>query len=382
MTRQPDCILTVGDNPSPKNEGVSADVLADFSQDLKLGLQRLKNCTPHHEERGTAAVESAWANDTSSIDRDRLAELLINMGDDTAAFRLRYCGESGMGWIGKCELHPEHSTLYSPFWCEQRVCPACAKRRSWKLALQILEPIRRLAENAPDGYRLSHVTLTTDISLDEDISSVRTSAKRLRVGVRTLFQAMFPDDKNMGGIIGEEFGENGRKLHYHVLMLSKFIPKKKLISMWRKWTGGHGYIVHIRSVDDVYSAVAEVVKYCTKPMKTSGETQDIETTLARIHAVIKGRRRIQAFGIFYNMARDIDDEYECTCPDCGGPVVWRSELSEISAGVEVRRAPASVDLIESNKLLAQTRSPPSLDLPEQLDLFEKPQSAAYQGMVS
>lgn len=365
MTRRADCNSPFTEISTPLSPVTLASALDNFSNDLKTGLQRLNHSTAAHQERGTAAVESVWAKEQSSIDRDRLADLLLDQGDDTAAFRLRHCQEQGMGWVGECSEHAEHRSLYSPFYCEQRVCPVCAKRRSWKLALQILEPIRRVAAAAPDGYKLSHVVLTTDISLDETLNKVRTSAKRLRVGVRTLFQTMFPSDKNMGGIIGEEFGENGRKLHYHVLMLSKFIPKKKLSSMWRKWTGGRGYIVHIRAVDDIYSSVAEIVKYCTKPMKASGETQNIETILARVHVVIKGRRRIQAFGIFYNMDRDIGDEYDCVCPDCGAAVKWRSELSEIDCEKYEIRNPGVVDLIESNNLSG--RDPPD----EQNSHFEQ-----------
>lgn len=380
MTRQPDCILTDGDNPSPKNEGVSAGALADFSQDLKLGLQRLNSCAAHHDELGRAAVESALDHDDSSIDRQLLSALLIDQGDDTAAFRLRHCQEPGMGWIGKCKNNPDHKEWMSPYWCEQRICPDCAKRRSNQLAMSILKPVIAKAETAPRGYSLRHVVLTTDISLDEDINLVRRHAKRLRVGIRHIFQAMFEGDKIMGGFIGEEFGEDGRKLHYHVLVLSKFIPWYQLSKMWAGWTAGRGYRVHVRLVEDIYKAVAEVSKYCTKPIKASGENQSIERTLSRIHAVIKGRRRAQGFGSFYNMPRPDDDEYDISCPDCGSTVVWHSEISYLIAEENAGHPIARLFLKESNKLPRPPPDEPINKAPQQQEMFKKPQSEAYQSL--
>jgi hypothetical protein len=138
--------------------------------------------------------------------------------------------------------------------------------------------------------------------------------------------------------------------------------------------------VHL--VEDVYKTVAEVSKYCTKPIKAKNETQDIETTLSRIHAVIKGRRRVQGFGSFYNMPRVDDDEYDISCPDCGAVVEWHSELSYLIAEKNVQLPSPDLFLKESNKLPSSPRAPPAFDLPEQLDLFEKPQSEAYQDLFS
>jgi len=382
VTRQPDCIPFDGSNQSPKNQRVSSDDLAEFSNSLKIGLHRLESCAVIHEERGRAAVESTLDCDDGSIDRDRLSDLLIDQGDDTAAFRLKHCEEPGMGWVGKCENDPNHKVWQSPFYCEQRICPVCAKRRSASLAAAILKPIIALSEGAPRGYKLRHVVLTTDISLDEDTDQVRNHAKRLRVGIRHIFQAMFKDDKILGGFIGEEFGEEGRKLHYHVLVLSKFIPWKKLSEMWKGWTAGRGWRVHVSLIDDVYKAVAEVSKYCTKPVKVNGESQDIEETLARVHAVIKGRRRVQGFGSFYNMPRPDDDEYDISCPDCGGKVVWHSELSYLLAEENAEHPVADLFLRESNKLGRSPPTYPDSEVSEQLEMFKNPQSEAYQSLIS
>jgi len=319
-----------------------------FAVDMSAGMKALKNISTG---RKPDVVESGWYE----LDREKIANGLAAEGDSIAAYRFLHCREPGLGWVGQCCDDPTHETVYHPFSCMLRICPVCGGVRSNELAKSLTKPIADLAGRAPHWYRLKHVVLTTTVSLDDGAVIVNQHVRRLRKAIRVMFQNHWPGDKWLGGAIGAEFGESGRKLHFHVLLLSKFIPKDSLSELWFAASGGLGKIVFVREVQDVASAVAEVAKYATKPMKFEGETEDIETTLVKVHFAIKGSRRLQTFGSFYDLERD-DEHPEVVCPDCGGWLDWMPELEWMQAEASRAEVRTALDLIPANKLSG--RAPP------------------------
>jgi len=287
------------------------------------------------------------------IDRDRLAALLDDWGDHAAASRLQHCGEGGLGWIGICSENPDHPRKYIPFYCELRICPECAARRSRALAGEITQPIIDYVASVPKwrGYKLRHVVLTTRVPLEADTSEVAQKLRDWRIGIRKMFQDLFPADDHLGGIIGAEFGETGRKLHFHILLFSKWIVPDDLGAAWQALTGSDGQIFKIKLVDtsNIHKAIFEVCKYATKPAKFQGE--DLEALLARLHIVLKGIRRIQSFGSFYNLKRK--GKSDLCCPECGAVLDWLPELAVIdqpAAGGRSNHECTSLNLIHPNNL--------------------------------
>ena len=286
------------------------------------------------------------------IDRVKVGLHLSEGGDIAAANRFVDCGTPGKGWVGTCATDPTHTEVYHPFSCMLRICPTCAGRRAAQLAAAVEEPIEDLVNSSPPGYSLKHVIFTTSVELTSNVDDLRAVVKLYRIGVREIIQSMFPRDKKMGGLIGAEFGENGRKLHFHVLLLSRYINKAELERRWEQITGGAGRWTFIRKLVLVSDGLAEICKYVTKP--TAGSGENLELVLVQLHFVLKGIRRLQAFGVFFKMDRD---ENECSgvCPDCGGVLFWTDEIT----WSESRKK--SVTWLDDSSLYlkAANKSPPS-----------------------
>lgn len=327
-----------------------------FSVDLAEGISDLRRlahaCTCHHDSPGEGKTEY--------IDRPALADALREYGDSRAAYRLEHCGEGGLGWVGICSDDPGHDRVYVPFWCELRVCPECARRRSRQLAAELTQPIIDFVSTVPGwrGYRLRHVTLTTRVSLDEDTAEVARKLRAWRKGIRVMFQEHWPDDPYLGGLIAAEFGEAGRKLHFHALVFSRFIKRDWLGEAWQSLTDGDGRIYWVSEVkqDEIHEGVLEVCKYATKPAAFEGE--DLEQTLARLHVTLKGIRRVQSFGSFYNLKRVKSPDM--VCKTCGAVLDWLPELAVLKdeQSPEFEAAEGErLNLIHPNNLGG--RAPPS-----------------------
>lgn len=275
--------------------------------------------------------------------RKLIADRLYAGGDHMPSIRYQYCREPGRGWVGVCLSSPDHETVYHPESCGLRICPECARRRSAELSSQLEQPLIELERRAPRHYRLRHVVLTTGLDLAMDADELRQELRDLRVAAREVFQECFKNDKWLGGGIGAEFGDVGRKLHYHCLVLAPWLPAEKVKRLWREKTGGRFYVVHFRSDLDTTEAIREVTKYVTKPIKAGEDVEVAVNTIVKLHFVLKGVRRFVTFGSFYRLPRDIQEDVQ-VCPDCGGLLHWLPELEY----VEVYGA-SNRNLIRANK---------------------------------
>lgn len=268
--------------------------------------------------------------------RDRVAELMRTHGEYNQALRYEYCREPGRGWVGVCVHDPDHQVIYHPESCGLRICPDCARRRSAELAGQLEQPLIDLEARSPGAYRLRHVVLTTGLDLNLAVDVLRYEIRTLRVAAREVFQECFPDDRWLGGGIGAEFGEAGHKLHFHCLVLSRWLPSDQIRSLWSDKTGGRFYVVKFRSDLDTHQAIREVTKYITKPLKDDDPSEDDVSLLVKLHLVLKGIRRFVTFGSFYRLPRDERDDVQL-CPDCGAAVIWIGELEWIESAYQPGR---------------------------------------------
>jgi hypothetical protein len=341
-----------------------------FTDDLRRGMETLSRALAGRNSGGnTPSVDS------SDFPRQELADALVDAGDPAAGKRMALCGQGGAGWVAVCDADESHETIYHPFSCMLRVCPVCASKRAAQLADQIADPIARFAERSPSWYTLKHVVLTTSIGLDLPAEVLKTKIVVLRRAIIREFKRHWKGDKWLGGGIGVEFGEQGRKLHFHMLVHSRFVDKAGwLTPMWERVTGGLGKITYVSKVTDVYAGVRELTKYITKPQKNSSDDMGLVAVLSKLHMVLKGIRRFQTWGSFYHIAGSgrvqidrLPDEHEpACCPTCSGSVHWVPELSYLLRTEQDdwngQGGGSALDLITANNL----GLPPPVDAGKQL----------------
>lgn len=180
-------------------------------------------------------------------------------------------------------------------------------------------------------FSLKHITLTTPHSLyDEDIrENIRSNWNAvIKVLEKTLFfmfksRATKSEKRRgrismkrvgMGAIAALEFGEEGKKLHFHILFYGCYIPQWLLAVEWKAATHEKSEVVHIRKVRDAQEGAKEVIlKYVTK------FTELPPKAVVLLMGAIKGVRRIRAYGIFHGIPGDEKDS-PVECQDCGAPV--------------------------------------------------------------
>lgn len=264
----------------------------------------------------------------------------------SAAIDFKNCGHPEL--IRKwrvCSANPHHYARPVGFSCHLRICPDCAKRESARLLKRYLPIARAAYEDNSKGYRLRHIVLTTGWSLyDADINArIRQAWKAFAELLCALWGERW-QKSGRGWIGGFEFGEDGRKLHLHLLMYCEYIEQDRLSKEWSKLTGFP--VVWINAVRGVKKGVKEVLKYSTKLTGLSPQ----DTVL--LHGVLKGVRRVRAGGIFYNAPEPPKAEnHLCkVCKSCISDMQCEefNKLLKENA-ISVPRASALLHLIHGNK---------------------------------
>lgn len=245
---------------------------------------------------------------------------------DAAEFRA--CGLEFQ--VDVCTEHVGHQPRIVPHSCHKPYCPECAHREQARRLARYVPVIHDAVAAAPAGYSLKHLVLTTpfDIESPDHEAEFEKGFRWAAQAVREMgFQAL--DSKNkltkaekrrnrvdlakqgIGYLISAEHGENGHKLHFHVLGVLPYLDKEKVVNpVWERVTGGVCKVVWIKKVDDLESSVKEVTKYITK---LSNLEPELVPVLAK---VLKGRRRLRSYGTFYNAVKPEKPE-PMTCEVCG-----------------------------------------------------------------
>jgi len=126
-----------------------------------------------------------------------------------------------------------------------------------------------------------------------------------------------------GFLVGAEFGEEGHKLHYHIIHYGQYLDHAKISSMWRELTGGDAYVTWVKGFPykghTIEETLREVLKYCVKfysTDKTTGEITAIPAHLMPMLAkVLERSRRIRTYGLFYKVPEP--DRRNHLCATCG-----------------------------------------------------------------
>lgn len=263
--------------------------------------------------------------------RELCAEELENAGLDAAADSFRQCGN--MYGVLACGRDVSHFQAPAMHTCKLRFCPICARRNASKLCERYYPALKAITAGARESFTFKTINLTTSISLyDPDIEE---KTKKMYRAVSMFFDNVLGNGRSgwaqksskcytgEGYLVAAEFGETGRKLHFHVLFFGRFLPQAMLSEEWKAITGFQ--VVDIRIVKEgLKKGLKEVLKYISKFEKaTHGEFSGFArpTEIVALAKVFNNMRRIRTRGLFYNLPdeREISDQVETNptiCPTC------------------------------------------------------------------
>jgi hypothetical protein len=245
-----------------------------------------------------------------------IAAAIAALGDQQAAAKLRTCNDPDQMELGICVHENDEGApgvvLVKPrrHRCWQRGCPRCQRDIAARLRKRYERRTLWLIEhNKRRAWRLQSFVLTTTWTLDGDDGG-RGVVRQLHQAVKKLVKH-FWGMKGAGAFGGWEIGSKGGRLHAHGLAFGPYVPHAELSDYWRQLTGC--FVVWARSVKPgaEWNAVCEAIKYTAKLSRRdeTGAFAMKPEDLAKVHMVLKGRRRVWSWGAFYNL-KDAEQEEE------------------------------------------------------------------------
>lgn len=231
---------------------------------------------------------------------------LMEEVDRRIAEKIRLCGETV--YVAECAgCGTKH---FKGVWhCKNRYCLVCQKKRALVWARKVLERM----QDIPTGVVYSLLTMTVrSLSSLSDMYSYIISCWR---AFRKRYRKVFCDV--LGGVRSIEVKKGAVGWHVHIHVLLAHYPGRlyeKIRDAWKDVTRGNGSI-DVRLIRDT-KGVMEVVKYSLKTIGIKKED------LAEMVEVLKGKRLVEAFGIFRGIREDedldnVDEAIEFICKVCG-----------------------------------------------------------------
>lgn len=232
--------------------------------------------------------------------------------------------------VDVCTQHPDHAPRVVPFTCKLRYCPWCEKRESARKLRRYYLPILGMLDQQLYGYELRKVVLTTPFDLYH-MTAQQYAARwdDLKRFIELFFFNQLKDlgklSKNeirrgradlkrhgIGVLVAAEFGERGKKLHWHLLTYCPWIDQKELTETWKEATNYLCQVTHVSGCDksDLVGAVQEIVKYITKFSSLPAKI------VPQLAAVLKGNRRVRSYGLLNCIEKSEEEEHEQTCETC------------------------------------------------------------------
>jgi len=243
--------------------------------------------------------------------REEVASRLNDAARWSESINFRECGQLwGNFQVIACENDPSHEARALPFTCHLRYCPDCERRHQAELVVKYTPILKDISEQSDnDHWSLKKIVLSTPYALEADNAAElyqngwEAFERWQQLMLQFLLQReMTPAEirrgridykqHGYGSLVAAEFGENGRKLHFHVLAYMPFLDKHKSSELWLEASGGEAEITWISRVDyhAVEDAVREQVKYVTK-------FQELPPALVvKLADVLDGSRRLRTYG--------------------------------------------------------------------------------------
>ncbi len=271
-----------------------------------------------------------------------------------------------------------------PITCNSRICERCGRRYGRKIKNSLNQVLKPYFHKPIKGFGVFLLTLTVQTDRYDDMPSrediqrfykessnflrlfygkysckMTSSGKVIEDQTRMKFEngkiggkkirrkpKIKPNGKEewrrwrgAGYIAAIEIGK-GNNLHCHAVIFAPYISQKKLSATWLKLTGD-SFIVDIRSIKKVQTAVGYILKYIIKPPQT-----DSYVELVDYIETIKGTRRIRTGGVFYNrIKKEESEKLDFTCPHCNGYI----EMINIIDIDEAKKTPLLYKLLIKRK---------------------------------
>jgi hypothetical protein len=240
--------------------------------------------------------------------------------------------------------------------CRSRICDRCSESAFYQFRKQIMN----ILETVPTTGRKRVGFLTLTFKKQELTKSyVRQSVKAVRRFVN-VFYGKYYHRKNKrtgkysktksridcGAVAVMEVGKSGN-LHFHLLVYGYFRPIKEMSRVWKDLTGD-SYRIDIRGVStrtkqSPLRAAGYILKYVRKPPVFDELSGFLEYWL-----MLKGLRRIHAYGIFYNHEAWKRQPRPLKCPFCGEELKYSGIASRGEFVIDFQHVRAVVDGLEPN----------------------------------
>lgn len=238
--------------------------------------------------------------------------------------------------------------------CRQRVCPMCQFRKAERTFAETLQVVKTLES---EGFRFLHLVLTVPNPTYE--YELQTAVKILYRGFNRFLKYKQVERAFKGALRCLEVSYNYNELsfhpHLHCLIVVRksyfndckvYLPYDLLRELWtkavraelKKW-GSEADFARTKHLLQIsvrackagdYVGVAEVCKYCVKPLEfNNGSEEQQKRLLLSLISTLKGTRFLQKYGIIKDKFRDFyreDNELEFDSDsDNAGSFVWNPD---------------------------------------------------------
>lgn len=200
------------------------------------------------------------------------------------------------------------------FFCREKFCPTCAKRKSLKAYANGM----RLAEELKGSYSFIHLVLTIK---NCSLSDLRDTIKKINVKSSELFRSELCKGVFKGVLRNLEvtinFDENTYHPHLHCLVAVNhsyftsrdYISAKAIRYAWADLIGQADSVVHMKKITEPEKAIAEICKYCVKPFDIS-DTSFAAEHYERLYFATKHLRYVQSYGVIRDALRKLRIDFE------------------------------------------------------------------------
>ncbi len=237
----------------------------------------------------------------------------------TAFLKSSILHDSGVAMLTCCD----HVTLFTNnsgelelsqiFFCRQKYCPTCSRRKSLKAYAVGM----KLFEELQGEYAFLHVVLTVR----------NCEAARLRDTIRLLYKessALFRSKLCSGfkGVLrcleishNDERGDFHPHLHCLVAVRKayftsrSYVSQERLRSEWADRVGQTTASVYMSRIREPEKAIAEICKYCVKPLQLDGVPIHIYNIL---YTQTKHVRHMQSYGVIREALAKLKLDFENT----------------------------------------------------------------------
>jgi hypothetical protein len=276
-----------------------------------------------------SSIADALEASNYALWRAQVAGRLMDAGRYSESMNFADCGSLfGNFQVAVCDADPGHDARALPFTCHLRYCPDCERRHQARQVAKYTPILKDLAENSDRaGWSLKKIELTTPFSIEDPNAAAQfeDAWDYFERWQQLMFQHLLGDEMTkgekrrgrldyaphgLGSTASAEFGEDGHKLHFHILAYCPWIDKHKSSDLWLEASDGIADITYIRRIDyhNVDDAVREQVKYVTKFNSLP------PALVIKLADILDGQHRFRTYGLV-RKAEKIERE-PCQCATC------------------------------------------------------------------